>query len=561
MPYRADHYYRFDEMTDLLRSWEDDHPERARLESIGTSPEGREIWVLAITDRSTGDFEDKPAFWIDGNTHASEVMGSAAALRTIELLLEGGEPECDELLKRVTFYVAPRINPDGAEYCLETHHYVRSARRIWPDPDPAPGLEPTDVDGDGEILQMRVEAEDGAWRVSERDPRVMIPRRPWDTKGPFYHLYDEGIFDEAAWRDPRHPVRPRDPHGLDFNRNYPINWKPDWEESGAGDYPLSEPETRAVVDFLLEHRNVGGIMSYHTFSGVLLRPFTDKADTEMPKFDLAIYERLGDRCKELTGFPCLSTFHDFRYDPKSTTAGVFDDWGYERYGVHTFTMELWCPWKHAGLDFSEDFLEFWRGRSEDDELALMAWNDGELEGEAFEDWRPFDHPQLGRIELGGWRFLFSFRNAPPKLLADEVEGSVRFTLDHARALPKPRLSLRCEGEGPVRTVIARLENHGHLPTYITELARDKGMLRKPHLELLADDGLELVRGEASRRVDHLGGLDNQTIPFFGSQAFGGRTRTHVAEYEWLVKGEGRVTARWRGDRIGRLESELVIGSS
>ncbi len=557
MPYRSDHYYLYDELTALLNEWASAHPESTRLESIGTSPEGREIWVFSITDTSTGDFEDKPAFWIDGNTHASEVMGSAASLRTIELLLSD-EPNVAELLRETTFYIAPRINPDGAEYCLTTHHYVRSARRIWPDPDPAPGLNPMDVDGDGEVLQMRVEAEDGAWRVSENDSRVMLPRRPWDTDGPFYHLYDEGTFDEAAWRDPRHPVRPRDTHALDFNRNYPVNWKPDWEEGGAGDYPLSEPETRAVVDFLLAHRNVGGIMSYHTFSGVLLRPFTDKADTEMPKFDLAIYKRLGDRCQELTGFPCLSTFHDFRYDPKKTTAGVFDDWGYERYGVHTFTMELWCPWKHAGLDFSEDFLAFWRDRSESDELALMAWNDNGLDGEAFVDWRKFEHPQLGTVELGGWRFMYSFRNAPHKLLADEVEGSVRFTLDHARALPRPRLSLRVEGDGDARVLVARLENHGHLPTYITELARDKGMLRKPHVELQLGPGLELVRGEPTVRVDHLGGLDNQTTPYFGSQGFGGRTLTHVAEHEWTIRGEGEAVVVWRGDRIGRLTETIAV---
>ena len=37
--------------------------------------------------------------------------------------------------------------------------------------------------------------------------------------------------------------------GLDFNRNYPCWWKP--QQPGAGNYPLDNPETRAVADFLI----------------------------------------------------------------------------------------------------------------------------------------------------------------------------------------------------------------------------------------------------------------------------------------------------------------------
>ena len=559
-------YYSYAELTAYLEAVAEAHPQWCRLERIGESPEGRAIWLMALTDRARGEAEAKPAYWIDGNTHASEVMGSAACLHTIDYVLRNlGEPGVAELLVDRALYVAPRINPDGAEYCLHHEHYVRSARRLYPDPHAAPGLVEEDVDGDGDVLQMRMEAADGAWRVSAHDGRLMLPRRPWDgdDAGPFYHLWAEGHFDEEAAGDPRLPMLEQDPHGLDFNRNYPNDWKPQSKQHGAGPYPLSEPETRAVVEFFGDHPNIGGALTYHTYSGVLLRPFTAKADTEMPAFDLATYELFGARCEELTGFPCKSVFHDFRYDPTAHITGVFDDWVYEHVGVHCYTMELWSPWKHAGLDFSDDFLRFWRGRTEEDELALLRWNDEALDGACFERWRPFDHPQLGPVEIGGWRWMYSFRNAPAHMLPEEVEPSVRFTLDHARALPRPRVELEVEalGDGLFR-VEALLRNDGYLPTHITALGRDSGLARPLHLEIELSEGLRLEEGLRKQRVEHLSGHGNTTVPFFGSQSYKGKTLGHLRRHRWLVRGEaGEVTVSWWGDRIGRVEQAATLGST
>lgn len=556
--YEAGRYYLYEELSAYLEDIARLYPTYARLESIGVTPEERDIWVLSLTDTRTGRFDDKPAYWIDANTHASEVMGSAAALQTIHHVLTNlDDPAITSLLERVTLYIAPRLNPDGAEYVLDKRHYVRSARRLHPDPAPSPGLIEKDVDGDGRVLQMRVRSEEGAWKVSQKDERLMIPRQPWDDQGPFYHLYAEGEFEESSLDDPRRPMMHRDPHGLDFNRNYPYRWRPEPDQAGAGEYPLSEPETRAVVEFLLAHKNVGGMLTYHTYSGVLLRPFSDKADSEMPKFDLETYKLFGKRCEEITGFKCVSTFHDFVYDPKNLVTGVFDDWAYEHYGVHCYTMELWCPWKHAGLDFSGDFLEFWRNRDEDTELALLTWNDEGLEADAFVDWYAYDHPQLGKIELGGWDWLFSFRNAPAERLEEECQPSVLFSLDHARALPQPAIEAEVE---PLTEDLSRLRvrllNRGYLPTWITEMGKKR--IGKLHLEIECAEGLELEEGQAKQRIDHLDGAANMTVPNFGSQAFHGKTLGHLMEFSWIVRGNGVVRIHWWGDRIGRHEQPVEV---
>lgn len=559
--HRPDHYYRYDEMTEWLLGLAERFPRYLSLSSIGVSPEGRDIWVVTLTDRTTGPPEDKPAYWIDGNTHASEVAGCAAALHTIaHLLAEADAAEIADLLARQTFYVAPCLNPDGAEYCLEHNHYVRSARRPYPDPEPTPGLIEQDIDGDGYVLQMRLEAHDGAWRVSAHDPRLLVPRRPWDREedGPFYHLYFEGLFEEDSANDPRWPMQPSDPHGLDFNRNYPYAWKPEREQAGAGPYPLSEPETRAAVDFLHAHTNVCGILSHHTYTGVLLRPYTDRPDTELPKFDLAVFEVLGKRCEELTGYPCKSTYHDFRYDESRAITGVFDDWAYDHYGVHAFTMELWDPQNKAGIPEKPRLLDHWQKPTEEDRLRYLRWVDEDLGGEGFEPWRPFDHPQLGRVEIGGWKFLFTLRNPPHKYLPEVCRGATLFALDHARACPRPSLSLAAAELAPgLFRVTASMRNEGYLPTYIT--ARGKEVVNELHLELELSDGQTLEEGKKSQRIPHLEGMANSTAPDFGSHTHHGRTRDTRAERSWLIRGAGPIGVTWRGDRIGRLHDEIELG--
>lgn len=60
-------------------------------------------------------------------------------------------------------------------------------------------------------------------------------------------------------------------HGVDLNRNFPTNWKKEWDRAGCwsltpttgGPSPGSEPETRAVMYFLQSH-DVETLISYHS---------------------------------------------------------------------------------------------------------------------------------------------------------------------------------------------------------------------------------------------------------------------------------------------------------
>lgn len=81
------HYYTYDEMTSFLKKMEEKHETLAKLHSIGKSGKGRDLWLMEITNFKTGPGEDKPGYYIDGNMHASEVVGSMVCLYTIRYLL------------------------------------------------------------------------------------------------------------------------------------------------------------------------------------------------------------------------------------------------------------------------------------------------------------------------------------------------------------------------------------------------------------------------------------------------------------------------------------------
>ena len=198
---------------------------------------------------------------------------------------------------------------------------------------------------------------------------------------------------------------------------------------------------RAVVDFITRHPNIGAGVSFHTHSGVILRPFSTEPDEKMPAEDLWLYRMFGRKSTELTGYPNISIFHDFKYHPKQVITGGFD-WIYEHLGQFMWTVEIWAPVREAGIE-GYHFIEWYREHPPEDDLKLLRWSDRELGGEGYVDWYPFDHPQLGRVELGGWNKLGVFRNPPAKYLEREVKRFPPWLTWQALTLPKLEL-LRSE---------------------------------------------------------------------------------------------------------------------
>jgi Zinc carboxypeptidase len=554
--YGFDRFLRYDELTAWINELAAAHPDLVAVESYGRSHEGRDLWLVTVTDRSSGAHDTKPAHWVDASIHAVELTGTVAACYLLHHLVEGHaneDPTVREALATRTFYVAPRVNPDGAEWALsDPPRFRRSSTRPWPwtDGHRWPGAHAEDVDGDGRVLQMRIDDPDGAWMPHPDDARLLIPV---PVSGPprgttRYRLFDEAtVVDHDGFTVPS----PRPPEGLDLNRNFPAGWST--TVRGAGDHPLSEPEIDALVRAIVTRPNICGYNAYHTAAGVILRPSSMHPDSTLPPGDVWVWKQLGEQGTALTGYPVHSVYEDFTWDKSDTMSGASDDWAYEHLGVFSWTTEFWDV-VHAATG-TKQATDFWYlGPTDEQALAVLRWVD-EHAPDQYVDWYPFDHPQLGPVELGGWHHLGIRTNPPPDRLRDEVAPHAAFAV--VQALAAPCLRVRHQrvadlGGGTWRVEVG-VANTGWLPTYVSARAQKENQVL-PIVAELQGAGATVVGGPA--RVQ-LGQLEGRATTRFSRGHDGTPDRVLAT---WVVRAEPGTTlaVTVSHERAGRVNVEFPV---
>jgi murein tripeptide amidase MpaA len=510
------HYHDYAETTSILKSFSQRYQNLCRLFSIGKSFQGKEIWCMEITDYSTGAPEDKPGMYIDGNTHAGEVSGAEVCLYDIAYLCTnfGSDPIVTRLLQQRVFYILPKINPDGSDFYLHrpSDPVDPNLKKVDDDED---GLfdedGPDDLNGDGIISIMRIRDENGPLITSSEDPRLMS-KRGIDRKGEWRIIGPEGVDNDKDGRineDP--PGRER----TVSNRNYPAYWAPSWIQSNAGPYPLSEPEAKAQIDFILSHPNIGGIQAHHTHSGVILRPYCNLGDEHIPFQDMQHFMAIGGFGTEITGYPVMSVYNDFTTDKSNPRHGVFVDWAYDHFGALAYTTEIWKAPGETGKSVFDGT----------DEGMAMEWNDKELGGDGFVNWKSYDHPQFGKVEIGGWKSNFFTQNPPAKYMEEEWKKNCLFELKHAGMLPFVKIEeITTEDLGSdLFRLTAKVVNEGYLPTNVTQKAIENRLV-KPVIARIKLQGGELLFGKPEVELGHIPGRD---APF----------PQNKKTVQWLIRGK------------------------
>ena len=559
---RFDTFYKYDELTRLLFAYAEAHPTLVAVHSIGKSYEGRDIWVATVTNIATGAADDKPAFWADGNIHAAELLASTAVLYFLHELVRkyGSDADITRLLDSRVVYLCPRLNPDGAELALaDRPRHIRSSTRRYPyEEEPVDGLTPEDIDGDGRILFMRVPDPHGSYKKCAADQRLMVAREPGEDGGEYFRLMPEGFIQNY---DGLNVKVNADVEGLDLNRNFPAFWRQEFEQVGAGDYPTSEPEVKAMVDFIVGHRNIGAAISYHTHSGVILRPMGTMSDDDMIPEDLWSIKRFSEMGAKLTGYPAISIWHEFKYHPKEVITGT-QDWVYEHLGALFWVVEMWAPNKEAGItDYK--WVDWYREHPVEDDLKLMKWNDEQCGGQAHVAWKPFMHPQLGQVEIGGWDKMNYWRNPPPALREREAARFPKWMTQIALSLPKLELlrtEVRALGPDTWRVKLA-VANSGWLPAYVTKRALQRKTVRGVMFEMhlpQGDASVSLVSGKLRMEGPQLEGH----APKASLNAFlpNREVTADRAVGEWVVRAPKgtRLALSARADRAGAVRAEVVL---
>ncbi len=485
------HYHTSAEIELWLKKWAEQYPDLVALYPVGASFGGRTIWQLTITNRRTGKDTDKPAAFFEGGRHSGEISGTESAFYLAWYVLDryGKDREVTRLLDEKALYVRPLNNPDGSDLYRHTAQSNRSTVRPHDtdrdsliDEDP-----PEDLDGDNHIRQMRqkVEMGKGEFILDPDDPSGRLLKRVGEGKGD-WKQWSEGVDNDLDGRFNEDGIG-----GLDLHRNYLENWRPEpgrdatgrgWTQFGAGEYPLSEPETRAVVMWLLTHPNVGVANSMDTAVPMHLRGPSVCEETEcMSPADLAIYKHMDSVGLSHTKYPWAGDVYrtyNTRVPVNPFTGdstrpeplfGHGPDWGYSYYGAVWYGDELW----HGGREKDYD------GDGNIEDFEVLRYCDERFGGTCFKPWTRFTHPTLGEVEIGGFNPKFFSQNGPPEVLEQWAGNQAKFNLYMAMSLPRVEITdvrvttMKASKDSATHEVRVTVRNAGRLPTALDQAKKVK----------------------------------------------------------------------------------------
>ncbi len=129
MDFPADdsNFHNYFELMQAMEALAAQYPNLVKLTSLGQSLQGREMYIMTIS--TVEDDKSLPAVFFMGGHHAREHISIETPLKLAQYLAEqytAGNQRIMNLLSTRTVYIAPVINPDGAEYDVESGSY-----KLW----------------------------------------------------------------------------------------------------------------------------------------------------------------------------------------------------------------------------------------------------------------------------------------------------------------------------------------------------------------------------------------------------------------------------------------------
>jgi hypothetical protein len=529
-------YHDYGESTKLIQELAAKHPEIAKLKSLGKTYGGREMWVLTITNFEKGDESSRPAMWIDGAIHANEIQAAEVVLYTTWFLCEmrGQNNTIRRLLDERVFFLMPMMSPDSRDahfYEPNDTHSPRTGQRPFDDDRDGRVDEdgPNDIDGDGSITWMRIRDPNGTHKSHPDFPHLMIPVKPGE-KGEFRLLGPEGIDDDGDGQ-----VNEDGDGYYDPNRDWGWNWQPPYVQRGAHRYPYSIEENRLVADFIVSRPNIVGGQSYHNAGGMILRGPGEKSDS-FDASDIRVYDAIGQRgATMLPGYRYMNIANDL-YE----VWGGEVDWLHQSRGIYAFTNELFTPFNFFRTSGHEGFFGSAEVQHQFDKYLLL--DDG------FVPWHEVEHPQYGKVEVGGQRKNW-VRQPPAFLLEEECHRNMAFTLFHADELPLVKIqSIEVKPlAGNLRQVTAILENPKICPTHSAADVRHK--ITPPDIASISGPNLKVVTALHASDPFFRNPTEQRRDPAnFKLSTIAGRSVTYV---RWLVEGDGLVEVKLESVKGGR----------
>jgi hypothetical protein len=576
-------YRTYEQVTAMMQTMAEHHADIASLESLAQTLEGRDVWMLQIGNPAGVPLAERPALLIAANFEGDQLIGSELALATAHHLLH--EYASDEAIQALVdghvFYIVPRVNPDGAErYFAAVKGDVKKNTRPYDDDNDGrideDGLD--DLNGDGLLTVMRVEDPAGAYMVHPEDARLMKLADPAKGEEGTHSIYWEGIDNDGDGF-----YNEDGAGGVDLNRNFQHAYP--YYEADAGPHMVSERESRALLDFAVEHRNIAMVLTYgesdnlvsppdqrgelaapatiellafaaasNTGAGEVgmysvgrrrrgffgfgggfgqqagqqarRRPPAPQPATTVNSDDLAYFEAVSEEYKELTGIEQLGATR--------APEGAFFQYAYFQYGVPAFSTPGWgVPEAGNGEP----------GGAAGDGADLRVLRGLEASGaDVFVDWTPVQHPTLGSVEVGGFR-PYALNNPQPSEVEELGVKHAEFALYLASLFPDVRIAstdVVAEGGG-IFKITAEVENTGFLPTALAHGVRARAV--NPVMVQLQIAPEDLISGDPK-------------TSFFPSLAGSGSRESLT----WIIQGEegDQIELLLRSQKSGTQTASLTL---
>lgn len=502
--------YTYKEMEEWLIGMANAHPDKMKLKSLTETPEGRKVYLATLADFSSGESaEMRGAYFVKSGVHAQETAGPTAAMAVIERIL----CHSPEILQKTVFYVIPRVNPDGMELAI-TANFSMIRSKLKPIPGLPNALIPCDLNGDGMILSMRRKNPAGDKKELEGYPGVMVPREPGDEDGVFYDEYCEGYIENYDGGEPEIGFE-----RVDLNRTQPELWRP----VPGGEYPLREPEMRAVAEFEVTHHNIFAAMDFHCGQNAILRP-VDRPDSEVNIDDITLIKKIGHMAEMITGFPMMGSYDEYKapyIQPGLSSNGNSNIWNYEALGRSHYVIELGNGFNSIGLRSREILDEFYRidGDWRGDLLKFHKEHGSEI----FVPWEPFEHPQLGSVEIGGFKGGQSYYMYCPDM-DNKIPLTTDFVLRHAAMTPKLRIenAETTKITDGVYRIRADIINVGELGTKVMQGATGFESFKKVRTFIKSNDRFEVLNRPAIYEHEQLKPIQRVSVEWFVRATAGSR---------------------------------------
>ncbi len=534
VPLRFDRYYNYEQVVQALEALHEAYPELTKLEEVGKSEEGRKIYALTINNPETGAALTKPGVYIDGNIHGNEIQAGEVCLYYANMLLTkyGKNTRVTNAVDRNVHYIIPVVNVDGRYHFFADGNTPSSNRGLRiPKDDDQDGLfdedAPDDLDGDGSICQMRIKDPNGAYKADPEDPRILIKVKPGE-KGEYSILGYEGIDNDNDGR------LNEDAEGyVDPNRNWGFNWMPPYVQRGAGNFPLSGVGLKAINNFLTAHPNIIIGFAFHNSGGMWLRVPSEKS-VKLASADLAAYNFIGEEAIKITPGYVYKASHELY-----PTYGDFDSDLFFNHGAFSFTGELFMRSQETyttnkGGNKEDDFESITGNTKTERSREQLKFNDNVAQGELYKEWKAYNHPVYGQIEIGGW-VKMSSRLPHPFMLQELVHRNASVVFLSAENTPDISmqiLEVKAMNKGLYRVRVS-LENKNGLASMTAQAFKEK---------LYAQDHLKVTGGKvvAGGKINDIR-LNKVSYKEYKPEvqyfAMPGHSRV---EYEFLIEGKGDV---------------------